>query len=518
MSTRADLIITSARLWDGSPLDAEAIAIGAGMVQARGSNRDIMQLRSGETRLIDVEGRRVIPGLIDSHIHLVRAGRTWAAEVRWEGVTTLERGLADIADHVEHLPTGSWTGVIGGWHPGQFEERRPPTRAELDRAAPEHPVFVQRNYVEAFLNSRALDAMGWTDAHPDGRVVDPASLAVLRAAITNDEAAMVDSTREMLRELNRLGLTGAIDAAGFGMNAESYVPFFALFDGAERGFRTRLLVGAATPGEERADFGRWVETVAPGSGDDFVRYLGAGELVTYAAHDMEGLSPRDVSPATAEIAAISQDLADRGWPVHVHGILDSSVRVILDAWETLEPRGLPAELRYAICHADQVGEENLRRIADLGVGITLQGGMAFRGLDSAATWAVAQLEQAPRPRTMLDLGIPVGAGSDGTVAASYNPWTCISWLVTGKTVDGSAPRDDKQLVDVSEALRLYTGGSAWFSFEADTRGNLQPGSHADLAVLSTDPLTSSPDSLPSVESVMTIVGGEIIHSNIDTRG
>ena len=518
MTTRADLIITSARLWDGSPLDAEAIAIAAGKVQARGSNRDVMPLRSDDTRLIDVAGRRVVPGLIDSHIHLVRAGRTWTAEVRWEGLNTLEQGLAAIADHVERLSPGSWTGVIGGWHPAQFDEGRPPTRAELDKAAPEHPVFVHRNYVEALLNSRALDAMGWNDEDSDGRVTDPVSLAGLRSAVSNDEPAMVDSTREMLRELNRLGLTGAIDAAGFGMTADSYGPFFELFDRGERGFRTRLLVGAATPGAERADFGRWVETVAPGAGDDFVRYLGAGELLTYAAHDMEGLSSKDVSPATAELAVISQDLADRGWPVHVHGILDSSVGAILEAWETLEPRGRLAELRYAICHADQVGEENLRRIAELGVGVALQGGMAFRGVDSAATWTTAQLEQAPRPRTMLDLGIPVGAGSDGTVAASYNPWTCISWLVTGKTIDGSAPRDEGQLVDVSEALRLYTSGSAWFSFEEDTRGNLQPGSHADLAVLSTDPLTSSPDSLPTIESVMTIVGGEIVHSSIETRG
>jgi hypothetical protein len=322
----------------------------------------------------------------------------------------------------------------------------------------------------------------------------------------------------MLRELNRLGLTGAIDAAGFGMNADSYAPFFALSDEGERGFRTRLLVGAATPGAERAEFGRWVETVAPGSGDDFVRYLGAGELLSYAGHDMEGLSPKDVSPATAKIAAISQDLADQGWPVHVHAILDSSVRAIIDVWETLDPPGRPADLRYAICHADQAGEASLRRIADLGVGITLQAGMAFRGVDSAATWAVADLQQAPRPRTMLDLGIPVGAGSDGTVAASYNPWTCISWLVTGNTIDGSAPRDHEQLVDVSEALRLYTSGSAWFSFEEETRGNLRPGSHADLAVLSTDPLTSSPDSLSAIESVMTLVGGEMVHSSIETRG
>jgi predicted amidohydrolase YtcJ len=510
----ADLVLTSAKLWDGRALDDEAVAVGDGRITATGSNRDMLAIAGEGARVLDVAGRRVIPGLIDSHLHLVRAGRTWTREVRWDGVRSLGAALARISEHAGTTDRGEWVPVVGGWHPNQFEERRPPTRAELDDAAPDHPVFVQRNYVEAFLNTRALVEMGWEEERSDGRVTEVADLALLRARMPSDD--MEASTRGLLRELNRYGLTGAIDAAGFGMTEESYQPFFSVFAGGERGFRARLLVGAGRPGSEQEDFTRWLETVDLSSGDDYLRHIGAGELLVYAAHDMEGLVARDTSEQTGGLAALSQMLADRRWAVHLHAILDSSLRTVLDAWERVEPASLPGELRFAVCHAEQASEETLRRIQSLGVGVTLQAGMAFRGGDSVALWSSDQLRQAPPVRTMLDMGIPLAAGSDGTVAATPNPWPCIAWLVTGETVDGSAPRAPEQLIDIDEALRLYTNASAWFSFEEGTRGTLRPGSHADLAVLAQDPLRVDPTSLSSIESALTIVGGEIVHSTLDS--
>jgi predicted amidohydrolase YtcJ len=512
---KADLIITSARVWDGASLIVEALAMGGGRIMATGSNRQIMELAEGDTEIIDVGGRRVIPGLIDSHLHLVRAGRTRGKEVRWDDLDTLDDALSALRDLADELGPGRWVGVIGGWHPNQFAERRMPSRDDLDAALPDNPVFVQRAYAETSVNSRAMSEMGWSEEDaPEGRVTAPAAMAALRArlSVTDLDEAMA-GTRSLLRELNRLGLTGAIDASGFGVTADSYDAFFQLFAEGERGFRARMLLGAANPGGEMEDIEQWVETIELGGDDAFVRYLGAGEVLDYAAHDMEGLAPKDITARVDALRKASEYLARHDWPVHFHSILDSSISVLLDAWERLESD--VAELRWAICHADQIGSENLKRVRDLGVGITIQNGMSMRGIDCAPTWSSNVLAQAPPMRTMLDHGIPVAAGTDGTVACAYNPWRCIAWMVTGESVDGAPPRVESERLSRDEALRLYTSASAWFSFEEDTRGTLRDGAHADLAVLSADPLSVGPADLADIESVLTVVSGEVVHSTIE---
>lgn len=513
MST-ADLLITGARLWDRKPLDADAVAIQEGRILATGSNREMMDLVGDSTETIDVGGRRVIPGLIDSHLHLVRAGRTWDKEVRWDALDTLDDALSAVRDKTEMLGPGQWVGVMGGWHPNQFKERRKPTREELDAAAPRNPIFVQRAYAETLVNSRAMSDMGWSeDDAPDGRVIAHPAMAALRARLSvNDIDEAMAGTRSLLRELNRLGLTGAIDASGFGITADSYDAFFRLFADGEQGFRARLLLGAANPGREMADMKQWVETIDLSADDAFVRYLGAGEVLDFAAHDMEGLSPKDIADRTSPLREITSYLARRRWPVHHHAILDSSIGVLLDAWEDIDVD--LSKLRWTICHADQIGDENLKRVRDLGVGITIQNGMSMRGVDCEPTWSSDQLGQAPPMRTMLELGIPVAAGTDGTVACCYNPWRCISWMVTGESADGTPPRDESQRLTRDEALDLYTSAGAWFSFEEGTRGTLQKGAHADLAVLSADPLSVSESEIAKIESVLTIVAGEVVHSTI----
>jgi predicted amidohydrolase YtcJ len=515
MST-AELLITSARLWDGTPLNAEAVAVGEGRILATGSNRELTELAGSGTEIIDVGGRRVIPGLIDSHLHLVRAGRTWDKEVRWDDLDTLDDGLSSLRDMAEKLGPGRWVGVMGGWHPNQFAERRTPTLDDLDATLPHNPVFVQRAYAEAFVNSRAISEMGWAESDaPEGRVTAPAAMAALRSRLSvTDLDESMTGTQSLLRELNRLGLAGAIDASGFGITADSYDAFLKLFADGERGFRARFLLGAATPGSELSDIERWVSTRSPDSGDGFVRYLGAGEVLDYAAHDMEGLAPKDITDRADALRETSEYLARYGWPVHLHSILDTSIGIVLDAWEKIDFD--LSNLRWAICHADQIGPENLKRVQDLGVGVTVQNGMSMRGIDCAPTWSTELVTQAPPLRSMLDLGIPVAAGTDGTVACAYNPWRCIAWMVTGESIDGAPPRVESERLNRDDALRLYTSAGAWFSFEEDSRGNLQPGSHADLAVLSADPLSVAEGEIGDIEAAMTIVGGAVVHSKIES--
>lgn len=526
-SNAADLILLSGKLWDGKELRGrQAIAVGAGRILATGTNREAQKHQSDLTKLIDVGGRTVMPGMIDSHIHAVRAGLRWNSDVRWDGLSSRTDALALIARAADGRDPDQWIAVVGGWNPHQFTESRPLSRRDLDEAAPKHPVFIQRNYIEAMLNTPALETLGWSgsgapdwvESDPDtgvptGRVSGVVALQQLKERLTTPGfEEQVEGTRAMLRELNRFGLTGAIDAGGFGMDPEAYRPIAELYQRGEQGFRTRLLVGASRPGTETSQLEEWMRLVSPGSGDEYLRYLGAGEILLLDAHDMEGLKPRDITGQITRLAEVSSRLIEAGWPVHIHAILDDSISSVLDAWEQTGRLSDLAELRYTITHADQIGHDNLMRARDSGVGVTIQNGMAFRGGDSISTWGEDRVRRSPPLRSMLDLGIPLGAGTDGTVVCPFNPWVCIEWMVSGESVDGSPSRVEEQRLSRDEALRLYTSGSAWFSFEEASRGNLEAGSHADIVVLSGDPLTVPVHEISRIESVLTMVGGEVVHS------
>lgn len=511
----ADLVVVEAKLWDGHALEDEALSVTHGRITARGSSREMLELAGPTTTVIDAGRRRLIPGLIDSHLHLVRGGRTWDVEVRWDDHQSLGEALEAISIRAGELGPGRWVAVVGGWHPNQFEERRMPRRADLDRAAPDNPVFVQRAYAESLANSRAMMEMGWSDREaPGGQVTGQPEMAALRARLSVvDDTSASAGTVSLFRELNRLGVTGAIDASGFGVTVDSYSAFMSVYSDGERGFRSRLLCAAPSPGTEFDELKRWTERVSLESGNEFVHHLGAGEIIDYGSHDMEGLAPKDITARLEPLRQVSEMLAGKAWPVHCHAILDKSIDVVLEAWSTLGPETL-SRLRFTICHADQIGEDNLARVRDLGIGITIQNGMSMRGIDCLPTWGKNGITRAPPVRSMLDLGIPVAAGSDGTVACAYNPWRGVEWLVTGRSVDGAPPRVESERVGRDEALSLYTGRAAWFSFEEETRGNLATGSHADFALLSEDPLDVSDESLSAIQSVLTVVGGEDVHSTL----
>lgn len=520
MTAAADLVLVNGKVWDGRTIpDADAVAIGRGHIVAVGRGGELAELAGDTGRVIDVGGRRIMPGLIDSHVHMVRAGLRWNVLVRWNEVESLSSALHRIETAAAARPEGAWVAVLGGWHPAQFEERRVPTLAELDSAAPDHPVYVQRGYTEGFLNTKALNVVDFgRDLLVDrsaGRVAGQPAIAACNASLGMPQFdAQVEGTLAMLGEFNRLGITGAIDAGGFGMNPDLYRALFSVHGAGDLSVRTRLLVGPGSPGGEEDQLARWMEIAEPGSGDDVLRYLGAGEVFLFAAHDMEGLDDRDIGGQREALAGLFGELTAVGWPLHVHAILDRSVGVVLDAFEQAALHGDVGGLRSAVTHADQISAENLRRVAALGLGLTIQDGLAFRGSDSVATWGEGRVAAGLPLREVLELGIPVAAGTDGTVAASYNPWVCLSWLVTGLPIDGGPRRAEHHLLTRDEALSLYTSGSAWFSSEETTRGNLEPGSLADVIVLSADFLTTEERHLGDIEAELTIVAGNVVHSGV----
>lgn len=519
-----DRILLNGAIWTGAN-QVEAIAVRNGKVLATGSSEEVRDQAGASAEVIDLGGRRAIPGLIDSHIHFLRGGQTWDDIVRWDGVTSLEEGLRRISDAASVMPAGTWLRVLGSWHPGQFSEGRGPTQAELDRAAPDHPVYVQLLYEWALLSSRAVGlAIGESDPPggqierdgagiPTGLIRGPGAFgSVLGQIPPPDRSAQTASTRSFMSDLNALGITGVIDPGGFGVVPESYGALFDTWRASQMTVRVGLYVVPGGRGTEVEDLRQWVRYIQPGFGDDMLRYVGAGEILTFGCHDMEGVRPFEVSPeAKADLREITRLLSTAGWPIHMHAVLDPTIGAILDVWEEVAADiGLGG--RMSLAHAEPIGQRNLERAKALGVGIAIQDRMIMRSADSAAFWGDEVGANAPPLRDILELGIPLGAGTDATVVASHDPWQCIHWLVTGESVDGAPPRSDRHRLTVEEALSAYTSGSAWFSLDEHKRGKLQPGMLADLAVLTDDPFNLDPDRLTDIQSDLTMVDGAIVHS------
>jgi predicted amidohydrolase YtcJ len=525
--TAPDLLLVSGRIWTGRG-EAEALAVGNGRVAAVGTAEEARGAAGPNAEVIDLGGRRVIPGLIDSHTHFVRAGLSWNDLVRWDDVRSLRDGLERIAAAADRAPEGAWVRVLGGWHPGRFAEGRGPTREELDEAGGGHPVYVQLLYEEGILNTAGIRAveLGLEDLPPEGVERDPttgsptgrvrgghAFTHVLRHIPPAELEDQVASTRALMADFNALGVTAVTDPGGLGVTPETYRALFEVWRRGQSTLRTRLYLVPGERGKELEQVRDWVRHVQPGFGDPWLRYVGMGEILSFGCHDMEGVRPFEVSAAArGELREITLLLLERGWPAHVHAILDSTISAVLDVWEELDRAHGLAGRRFSLAHAEAIGERNLERVAALGIGVAVQNRLMFRSADSAALWGEDVASGAPPLRRLLDLGIPVGAGTDATVVTPHNPWECLWWLVTGRSFDGAPPRRAVHRLSRQEALHLYTSGSAWFSFDEDEQGTLEPGRWADLAVLSDDYFAVPEDEIAALRSELTIAGGRVVHA------
>src|ERR1700731_4929448 len=235
MDAQADLILFNGKIstLDRQRPQAQAVAMREGRFQAVGDDREIMGLAGPNTKRIDLKGRRVIPGLIDSHMHVIRGGLNYNMELRWDGVRSLADAMAMLKRQVAITPPPQWVRVVGGFTAHQFAEKRLPTIEEINAVAPDTPVFLLHLYDRALLNGAALRAVGYTKDTPDppaGEIVHDArgnptglllakpNAGILYATLARGPKLpfdyQVNSTRHFMRELNRLGVTGAIDAGG----------------------------------------------------------------------------------------------------------------------------------------------------------------------------------------------------------------------------------------------------------------------------------------------------------------
>ncbi len=535
MATTADLIVFNGAIatMDRAKPRASAIAMAGGKIVAVGDDADVLKIKNSTSRVIDAGGRTVVPGLNDSHLHVIRGGLNYNLELRWDGVPSLADALRMLKAQAQRTPAPQWVRVVGGFCELQFEERRLPTLAELNEAAPDTPVFVLHLYDRALLNRAALRAVGYgkdTPEPPGGMIERDKSGNPTGLLLANPNAWIlyktlslgprlpaeyqINSTRHFMRELNRLGVTSVCDAGGGFQNyPEDYEVIQQLQRRGELTLRIAYNLFTQNPKKERDDFARWASANHMYQGDEFLRLNGAGEMLVYSAADFEDFRvtrPDMPGEMEDELERVVGLLARNKWAFRLHATYDETISRALAVFERVNRDAPLGDLRWFFDHGETVSDRNIERIKALGGGIAVQHRMAFQGEYFVERYGKQAAERTPPVRRMLDMGVPVGAGTDATRVASYNPWTSLAWLTTGRTVGGMNLYPYQNLLSREEALRLYTVGSAWFSREEERKGTLAPGFFADLVVLSDDFFSAPDDRIRSIESVLTVVDGEIV--------
>jgi hypothetical protein len=513
---------------------ASAVAITDGKFTVVGHDHEVIPLAGEHTQIIDLKGKRVLPGLIDNHLHIIRGGLNFNMELRWDGVRSLADAMAMLKRQVEITPPPEWVRVVGGFTEHQFAEKRLPTIEELNAVAPDTPVFLLHLYDRALLNAAALRAVGYTDETPEppgGEIVrdgygNPTGLllakpnaGILYATLARGPKLPFDyqlnSTRHFMRELNRLGVTGAIDAGG---GFQNYPDDYAVVEklAAEGQLTVRIAYNLFTqkPKGEKDDFLNWTRTSRYKQGSDYFRHNGAGEMLVFSAADFEDFrQPRPDMPGEmeGELEQVVRILAENRWPWRLHATYEETISRALDAFERVN-QDIPLEgLNWFFDHCETISDRSIDRIAALGGGIAVQHRMAYQGEYFVERYGFGAAEATPPVAKIIASGVKTSAGTDATRVASYNPWVSLAWLVTGKTVGGLGIYPRRNCLDRETALRMWTENVTWFSNEEGKKGRIEVGQLADLIVPDRDYFACSEDEIADTTAELTIVGGKIVY-------
>ncbi len=499
----ADLILTNGKIVtvDERFQIAQAVAVRGERILAVGSNQEITRLAGPGTRRIDLRGRSVLPGFIDNHMHLLRYGTTWMYEVRWDGVESRRDALELLRAKAQRVKPGRWIYSLGGWAMEQFaDDSSPFTREELDRVAPNHPVFLQASYYEAYLNSRAMQLLG---VQGSGRVGEDAfrPLVDKLPVATADEVEA--STLGMIHELNQAGLTAYGSA---GCEADLLDRYRRWADQGRLNIRVSCITTPAASGGSDQFLAR-IRDMKVFQGDVWVNHIAFGENF--------GLSDpmfRRLGSAKPEDAAawrrIVTEVARARLPLHVHANFENTIDLFLDQIEAVNDEFPIRNLRWALAHFNHPDAAQLERMKRLGMYVALHPWAVINGGINLRQFGDEAYDMAPLA-TIQKSGITWGFGSDGSRANQILPFETLGWAVTGKMVGGKTVL--RQAISREDALIAHTRKNAYLIFQEDNLGSIQPGKLADLVVIDRDYLTVPADQIKDIKVVMTMVGGRVVH-------
>ncbi|HYR41731.1 MAG TPA: amidohydrolase [Terriglobia bacterium] len=519
-----DLILTNGKIItvDDQFSIAQALAIRGDHFVAVGNNQYINRLAGPNTRRIDLGGKAVIPGLIDSHAHLMRAAETWAIEARLDGVDTRKQALEVLRAKARELGPGQWVYNLGGWSYDQFsDDRRPFTRGELDQAVPNNPVYIQFTRCCGFLNSRGIEATGlagmterWIErdasGKPTGQVNEPGLAPTANKIPRPPKETFERNALALVRDLNQAGLT----TAGIsGCPAEATEFFRGLQRKGELSFRFMCMVNV--------NAGATVETVQKAlpqiariklyQGDNWIDNVVWGETMFQPLHD-NMLSVR-TDPRPDQLAlwrTLATEVAKARLPIHVHATIEQSITSFLDQIEAINEEYPVRSLHWTLAHLDQITASDLDRMKRLGMYAAVRAIQPVMGAVFARVHGERSKDMPPL-RMIQDSGILWGFHTDTTEVNQYRPFTTLWFAVTGKMVGGMVV--NRQPITREEALIAYTRKNSFLVFRESDLGSIQPGKLADLVVMDRDYLTVPADQIKDIKSVMTMVGGKVVYES-----
>ena len=546
----ADLIVHNARIFTGNPAQpaASALAVKGGRIYSVGTDAEVMGLKNASTRVIDSRGRRLIPGIIDAHTHVLNEGG-YNYTLRWEGVPTLRRALAMLSEQAKRTPEGHWVKVIGGWSPYQFEEGRFPTMEELRRAVPDRPLIVQYAYNRGFLNQKAMELLKvGTDKFPEipgtefekdaqGRLTGIVhgytflfiAFETMVPQLSFDEE--VSSLVQTVHSLNRVGVTSIVDnGTGFRGYPKALPTVNALIRDNRLNVRMPFVDiqfdTAAGFNMVDAQLTAITKTapISPGANlhprlTHGHVYRGAGELLSADVHDHENFDrPAVIVDPNKMRELVERDvskLVQRRIPFREHISYDENITPFLDALEKLNEKMPLDGLRWSIEHAETISPANIAKVKALGGGIALDTKMALHGDGFIKTHGREKALQTPRLRQLVDSGIPLAMTTDAFRAASFNPWVGISWMVSGKSVSGTEVLARDNRLSRAEALRLFTRSAAWFLNAESEMGMIAPGHLADFVLLDRDYFEVPEGQIKDIASSLTVMDGLVVYGTQD---
>jgi predicted amidohydrolase YtcJ len=535
-----DIILDHGKIWteDPSQPEVEAIAISGKYIVSCGSSTDISNLKGTKTRVIHLQGRRVVPGFNDAHVHFYYGGSSLAS-VQLRTATSLQDFRERIAKFAQSHPKGEWI-LLGEWDPQAWTHPILPTHELIDEVTPDHPVFVNRVDAHTMLaNDRAMKLAGvdhhtedipggviGRDAHgnPNGIFIDAAKSLIERVipppTVQQLEAALLEAQKHAFR----FGVTSIQDMAFVGPRAqESSGNLFHAYQSLLRRGDLKIRVSLHTPLPQwkrlanlgvEAHFGNEVLQIGglKGFSDGSLGSSTAWFLDAYTDDQKNCGGPSDELCDPEEMFANMLGGDKAGLQLAIHAIGDRANQIILDCFEKVERSNGVRDRRFRIEHAQHVQRNDILRFGKLRVVASMQ---PYHCIDDGR-WACGRIgperaKDAWAIRSLLEGGAVLAFGSDWWVAP-IDPLAGIYAAVTRRPIDGSNPAGwvPEQRISVSDAVHAYTVGSAYASFQDHAKGSLQPGKLADLAVLSGDIFAIDPEEIKEIKTDITIVGGQIV--------
>ena len=529
-----DLILVHGRVItvDRNFTIAEGVAIVGDRIMTTGNEDQLRALAGPATRIIDLKGHTVIPGLMDNHLH----GAGGGPGVDLSRSRSLSDVYAAIAARVEQSRPGEIIVSNSDWHEAQLTERRLPLRDDLDKVAPQNPIVLVRGGHEYILNSAALTRWNLTpettqppggritryaDGRLNGELVDSAKSLIKLPPLAPRTPEQIRADRIAdYKKLNAAGLT-SIRHPGI-----SIAEYRALQEMQKRGhltIRINVLLRPAT-GPTAVEPLIGTSGIKPGEGDGWLRVGGVklgvdggfeGGLMREPYEkpwDENGTFRGLQTIGTERFFTVVRDLNRDDWRVATHAVGDAAIDLVLNAYEKANAERSIVNRRWSIEHAFIGRPDHLPRMKALGVAISAQNHLYLAGPSLVQYWGATRAGITTPAKMYLDAGLQVSSGTDAPVVP-YPPLWTIYHFVTRDTITGGVLGAD-QRVTRQQALRMATINNAWLNMEERTKGSIEPNKLADLVILNEDPLTCPEPRLRDAKILMTMVGGQVVAGDL----